>query len=69
MFAAANRADDKLKKEQVCEANFYGGEFTLQQGLKVEATRLLQLAAANCPQDFIERTAARAVLKAFGGNP
>jgi hypothetical protein len=51
VFAGANRAGDKLKRGQICEAN--GGEFTLWQGMRVEATRLLQLAVANCPQDSL----------------
>jgi lipoprotein NlpI len=69
VFAAANRAGDKLKRGQICEAKFYGGEFLLQQGMKAQSIKVFQLAVANCPQDFIERSAARAELKALGGNP
>jgi 2-keto-4-pentenoate hydratase len=37
VFAAANRAGDKLKRGQICEANFYCGELALQAGMKAEA--------------------------------
>jgi lipoprotein NlpI len=42
----------------VCEANFYRGELMLANGEKQRALRLLRLAAKDCPQSFIEASAA-----------
>ena len=71
VLAAAEDADAKTKKGQVCEANFYIGELALQQGANEEATRLFRLAAADCPRDsdFVEGPAAYAELKALGVSP
>jgi len=68
-LAAANDPDPDTEKGQVCEANFYGGEFELQQGKKDEAARLFRLAASNCPMTFTERDAADAELKAGSLKP
>jgi tetratricopeptide (TPR) repeat protein len=46
VLAAAADPDPATRKGQLCEANFYGGEFALQQGAKSEATRRFRLAAA-----------------------
>jgi len=69
VLAAADDPDERTKTGQVCEANFYTGELTLQQGNKDEAARLFRLAAANCPKGFAELPAAKAELKALGQNP
>jgi lipoprotein NlpI len=69
VLAAADDPDAHTKKAQVCEANFYGGEFALQRGRKDEAKRLIGLAAADCPKTFIEYDSATAELKALGANP
>ena len=61
-FAAAFDTDPKTKLAQTCEANFYSGEFALLKKNKKEAQRLLKLAADDCPQRFIESTAAIAEL-------
>jgi lipoprotein NlpI len=68
LLVAADSADAATKKGQVCEANFYIGELALQQGGKDEAARLFQLAAADCPREFVEGPSARAELEALGGN-
>ena len=57
-FGAAFDADPKTKLSQTCEANFYTGELALLKKNKKEAQRLLKLAADECPQSFVESTAA-----------
>jgi lipoprotein NlpI len=66
LLAAADNANAATKQAQVCEANFYGGELALLKGTKDEATKLLQAAAKDCPEPFLERIAANAELKALG---
>ncbi len=69
VLAAANDPDPKKKDGEICEAQFYSGEWALQAGDKGEATRLFKLAAKACPKDFLEWTAANAELKALGVMP
>jgi lipoprotein NlpI len=57
-IAAAADQDPKKQAERTCEANFYSGEFALLKKNKPEATRLLKLAAKDCPLEFVESTAA-----------
>jgi len=66
VLAAADDPIATKKKGQVCEANFYSGEFALRTGATDEATRLFRLAAGDCPRSFIEWDAANAELKALG---
>jgi lipoprotein NlpI len=66
LLAAADNADAATRQAQMCEANFYGGEFALLKDAKDEATRLFQAAAKDCPEPFLERMAANAELKALG---
>ncbi len=61
-IAAAADQDPKKQAAQTCEANFYGGEFALLKKNRQEATRLLKLAAKDCPLEFVESTAAVAEL-------
>ena len=61
-IAAAADQDPKKQAAQTCEANFYGGEFALLKKNRPEATRLLKLAAKDCPLEFVESTAAVAEL-------
>jgi lipoprotein NlpI len=68
VLAAADDPNGDTKKEQVCEANFYTGEFALQRGAKKEAARLFRLAGADCPRDFVEGPAAYAELMALGAS-
>jgi lipoprotein NlpI len=57
--AAAADQDPKKQAEQTCEANFYSGELALlNKKTKPEATRLLKLAAKECPLEYVESTAA-----------
>jgi lipoprotein NlpI len=62
VFGAAFDTDPTTKLAQTCEANFYSGELALLKKNKKEAQRLLKLAADDCPQSFIESTAAIAEL-------
>jgi lipoprotein NlpI len=66
VLAAADDRDATIKTGQLCEANFYVGELALQQGDKTEATRLFKLAAAGCPNEFVEGPSANAELEAIG---
>jgi len=61
-FGAAFDTDPRTKQAQTCEANFYSGELALLKKNKKEAQRLIKLAANNCPQSFVESTAAVAEL-------
>jgi tetratricopeptide (TPR) repeat protein len=59
----AAQADDATKaNERKCEADFYIGEGRLIHGDAAGAKPLLQLAADDCPKQFIEYTAARTEL-------
>jgi tetratricopeptide (TPR) repeat protein len=69
VVAAAEDPEANTKKGQVCEANFYSGEFALQRGMKDEAAHLFRLAAADCPRDFVEGPAAYAELRALRVSP
>jgi lipoprotein NlpI len=69
VLAAADDRDATTKAGQLCEANFYIGELALQQGDKAEAARLFKLAAAGCPNEFVEGPSANAELEAIGAIP
>lgn len=64
VLAAADHPDETKRKVQVCEANFYAGEYMLLRGGRDEGMRLLRLAAGDCPKTFVERAGAEAELKA-----
>jgi hypothetical protein len=66
VLAAADDPDVNKKKDQVCDANFYGGELALRTGAKDEAARLFRLAARDCPRSTVEWSVANAELKALG---
>jgi lipoprotein NlpI len=66
VLAAADDPDPSKKKGQVCGANFFSGEWALRHDNKGEAARLFQLAASDCPKDFIQWGAANQELKALG---
>jgi len=67
VLAAANDPDPVTRNGQLCEANFYNGEFALQQGDKPEAARLFRLAADSCSHEFVEGAAANSELAALQG--
>lgn len=62
---AADDADPRKKKGQVCEANFYSAELALQRGSTDGALKLFEQAAADCPKTFIEKPAADVELAAL----
>jgi lipoprotein NlpI len=66
VLAAAGDPNAAKQAGQVCEANFYSGEWALRQGKKDEAGPLFKIAARDCPRTFIERDASIAELKALG---
>jgi tetratricopeptide (TPR) repeat protein len=51
---AAAKGDAKTARGQVCEANFYLGEWRLLHGDRPGAKPLFQKSASNCPRDFVE---------------
>jgi lipoprotein NlpI len=65
VIAAADDPNPVTRRGQLCEANFYAGEFALQQGATQDAARLFRLAAADCPRAFVEGPAAGAELAAL----
>ena len=69
VLAAADNPDASKKSGQICEANFYGGEFALTKGAKEEAIRLFRLAASECPHGYLEWDGAVAELKLLGAGP
>ena len=66
VLAGADSPSDTVKAAQVCEANFYSGEYALIGGSREEATKLFQTAAKDCPRGFLEGIAAAAELKGMG---
>jgi lipoprotein NlpI len=65
VIAAAADPDPVTRRGQLCEANFYVGQFALQHGATQEAARLFRPAAADCPPAFVEGPAAVAELAAL----
>jgi lipoprotein NlpI len=66
VLAGADSPSDTVKAAQVCEANFYSGEYALIGGAREDATRLFQAAVKDCPRGFLEGIAAAAELKGMG---
>lgn len=54
VFAAATQAEAEAAAGQVCEANFYVGEWLLRNHDPAGAKPLITKAASICPGDFIE---------------
>lgn len=67
VLAAAQDTNVKIARKQICETNFYAGEFALLQSPKTEAERLFRLATEDCSETTIERATANAQLRAIGG--
>jgi tetratricopeptide (TPR) repeat protein len=69
LLAAANSGDAAQRTKQTCAANFYIGEFVLQQGKMTDAARLFKSAAdASCRTSPLEYFSAQSELKALGAN-
>ena len=54
VFTAAQQGDIDATKGQICEANFYIGEWLLQHHDEAGAKPLMAKAASDCPTSFIE---------------
>jgi len=54
VFAAAAQGQANAIDGQVCEANFYVGEWLLQHHNQAGAKPLITKAASDCPTEFIE---------------
>jgi tetratricopeptide (TPR) repeat protein len=68
VVAAAQSSDRNVAQRQICQTDFYAGEFALLQSSDDEARRLLRRATEDCPLAFIERVAASAQLKVIAVN-
>jgi tetratricopeptide (TPR) repeat protein len=66
VFAAVDDSDPVAKKRELCEANFYVGQWELQRNDKDEAMRLFRLAAEGCPVTSEVWYAAKVEMKAAG---
>jgi len=62
LLAAAEDPDTRLRDWQLCEAQYYMGQFDLAAGRRDAARALFERAAALCPKGFVELTAARVEL-------
>jgi lipoprotein NlpI len=54
VFAAAAQGEANAVNGQICEANFYVGEWLLQHHDQAGAKPLINKAASDCPTNFIE---------------
>jgi tetratricopeptide (TPR) repeat protein len=66
VLAAADIPGAMKKKDQLCDAYFFSGEWALRQGTKDEAARLLKLAVSGCSPTSSASGAANEELKALG---
>jgi lipoprotein NlpI len=66
VLAGADSPSDTVKAAQLCEANFYSGEYALIGGSREDAAKLFQAAVKDCPRGFLEGIAAAAELKGMG---
>jgi len=66
VFAEAAMGSESTQRDQACEAQFYVGEYYLQNKLIADAKRSFKSAIADCPPDFVEFTAAKAEMKLLG---
>jgi lipoprotein NlpI len=66
LLQSAEHQDAKVRAEQVCEAEFFAGQWELIQGRANEARNRLQRAAQSCPKDFLEYEGAAAELRRLG---
>ena len=66
VFQKAKAGDEKAKRGQTCEADFYLGSLALAQDLVDEGVAHLHAAANGCPHEFPEWPSVRAELKRVG---
>lgn len=60
LLAAAKDADARKQKENVCEVNFYLGEYALIRGNRTEALKYFRAAVETGITTFVEFNAAKA---------
>src|SRR5262245_40252808 len=60
--AATEAKDERTRREQLCEADFYLGMFHLEKKAGDDARKFIAAAADNCPADMLEKPAAKAEL-------
>lgn len=63
VLKAATIGDAKTQASQICEANFYGGEWNLLHHNNDAAKTELSTAASTCPVEFIEHDTAAVALR------
>jgi tetratricopeptide (TPR) repeat protein len=56
----------QVRRQRLCEATFYAGEYQLEKTKREAAAQLLKEAVINCPQGFIEQAAAKLELQRLG---
>ena len=69
VWRAARDSDPKINERQVCEANFYIGEYSSLHGKRTEAIALLRKAGDTCPPNFTEYAVAQAELARLEKRP
>ena len=52
-LAAADDPDVTKKTGQLCEANFYSGQWVLRTRAQDEVNHLFRLAASDCPKNYV----------------
>jgi tetratricopeptide (TPR) repeat protein len=63
---SAAAATEQERRDHVCEADFFVGFYQAGNGAAAEARPLLQAAAQDCPNDFLQRPAATLELQRLG---
>jgi tetratricopeptide (TPR) repeat protein len=63
LMRSAAHPDPQTDRDQVCEANYYLGQWYLIKGDREKALPLFREAQQNCPVDFLERAAASTEIK------
>ena len=69
LLAAAGDPDPGKARGQLCEARFFAGELALLNGGKDAAEGLFRLAESECPNNFLQWSAATTELRALGAAP
>lgn len=69
VLSGTENLDPKIRKDQLCEANFYIGQWQLTKGDLAKAKTSLRTARDQCLKTFIEYTGAVYELKRLGENP
>jgi tetratricopeptide (TPR) repeat protein len=67
LLAAAQNTNPTTQRDQVCEANYYIGEYALALAQTARGITLLRLARATCPFNFFETDGAIMHLTELGG--